>query len=201
MRLGAMNMSNYADPGAWIAALRKEGYRTAVFPAGLSVPDDTARAYGRAAEREDILIAEVGGWGDVLADSDKGTKAESMTRAKRALYLAEEVGARCAVNISGSRGATWDGPHERNLTAETYEMIVASVREIIDEIKPRRTFFTLEPMPWMYPVDIETQQRLIRDVDRKAFAVHFDPVNMIRSPSSTSRTAHSSRRSSASSAA
>jgi sugar phosphate isomerase/epimerase len=62
-------------------------------------------------------------------------------------------------------------------------MIVATVREIIDEVSPKRTFYTLEPMAWMYPCDIETQRRLIRDIDRPGFAVHFDPVNLIHDPS------------------
>jgi sugar phosphate isomerase/epimerase len=182
MRLGAMNIKNYSNPDMWVSALQREGYRTSVFPADLSIDDETARQYGRVAEQQNIIIAEVGGWCNVLADSDRGTRKESMERSKRALYLADEVGARCAVNIAGSRGAKWDGPDARNLTTETYEMIVSSVREIIDEVKPRRTFYTLEPMPWMFPFDIETQRRLIRDIDRKALAIHFDPVNMIRLP-------------------
>ena len=74
-------------------------------------------------------------------------------------------------------------PDEKNLTAETYDMVVGTVRQIIDEVGQKCSFYTLEPMPWMYPHDIESQARLIRDVDRKAFAVHFDPVNLICSPS------------------
>ncbi|MFA6506054.1 MAG: sugar phosphate isomerase/epimerase [Treponemataceae bacterium] len=181
MRLGAMNCKGFEDPDAWIAELRRHGYRTSVFPTDLDRPDADLLRYAAAAKKADIVIAEVGGWGNPLADSDRGSKEKSLALAKRALYVADETGARCAVGISGSRGEIWDGPDERNLTSETYEMVVATVREIIDEVKPKRTFYTLEPMPWMYPCDIETQRSLLRDVDRKAFAVHFDPVNMITS--------------------
>jgi sugar phosphate isomerase/epimerase len=178
-----MNIKDFQDPEAWVLALKKAGYRSAVFPCDIFAPDGEIRRFAEAAEKADILIAEVGAWSNVLADSDRGSRLEAMARSKRALYVADESGARCAVNISGSRGKKWDGPDEKNLKAETWEMIVGSVREIIDEVKPRRSFYTLEPMPWMYPIDIDTQRRLIRDIDRKAFAVHFDPVNMIWSPS------------------
>jgi sugar phosphate isomerase/epimerase len=182
MRLASVNIKGFADPDSWLAALKKAGYRTSVFPADISAPDELVRSFGRAAEKAGVLIAEVGAWSNVLGDSERGTRAEALARSKRALYVADECGARCAVNISGSRGQKWDGPDEKNYSAETYEMIVQSVREIIDEVKPKRSCYTLEPMPWMYPCDIETQASLIRDIDRPAFAVHFDPVNMIHSP-------------------
>lgn len=179
MRLGAMNIQGFAEPDEWVKALKMARCRTSVFPTDVSAPEDVVRRFAKAAERENILIAEVGAWGDVLHDSDRGTRKDALALAKRALYVADECGARCAVNISGSRGHNWDGPDRKNLTAETYDMVVGSVRNIIDEVAPKRSFYTLEPMPWMYPNDIDTQRRLIRDVDRKAFAVHFDPVNLI----------------------
>lgn len=83
----------------------------------------------------------------VPQDCERGTREDAIARAKRALYVADMVGAICVVNISGSMGARWDGHGAKNLTEETYEMIVASVREIIDEIRPSRTFYILEPMP------------------------------------------------------
>ena len=182
MRLGAMNCGKSDDPDFWISELKRCGYRASAFPTDPNRSDDELRRFSAAAAKADVVIAEVGGWGNPLADSDRGSRKECIERAKRALYVADLVGARCAVNISGSRGAKWDGPDERNLSAETYEMIVQVVREIIDEIRPARSFYTLEPMPWMYPCDLDTQRRLIRDVDRKAFAVHFDPVNLITGP-------------------
>lgn len=182
MRLTAMNIRDFTDPDSWVRAVRSAGYRSSIFPTDIFAPDDVIKQFARVADEQDIIIAEVGAWCNVLRDSDRGTRKEALARSKRALYVADESGARCAVNIAGSRGAKWDGPNEKNLTAETWEMIVATVREIIDEVKPKRSFYTLEPMPWMYPCNIETQRLLIRDIDRRAFAVHFDPVNLIYSP-------------------
>ena len=61
-------------------------------------------------------------------------------------------------------------------------MIVDLVRDIIDSAAPKRTFYTLETMPWMFPNSVDSYLELIRAIDRKHFAVHFDPVNLVCSP-------------------
>jgi sugar phosphate isomerase/epimerase len=86
------------------------------------------------------------------------------------------------VNVSGSRGERWAGPHNDNLTEDTFALIVDSVREIIDTVKPTRTFYTLETMPWLYPDSAECYADLVRAIDRERFAVHLDPVNLVNSP-------------------
>ena len=181
MRLGAPLLVVPSDPDEWIAQLRSRGYTAAVFPAD-HIPDEaTADAYARAAREADIAIAEVGAWSNPLSDDESERKA-ALEKCKSRLALADRVGALCCVNIAGSRGEKWDGPDPRNFTEETFEMIVETVREIIDDVKPVRTFYTLEPMPWMYPDSAESYLQLIRAIDRSQFAVHYDPVNMIASP-------------------
>jgi sugar phosphate isomerase/epimerase len=175
-----MQLHESSDPEEWARTNAARGYRAAAFPCDIFAAEDTIRGFARSAARWGIQIAEVGGWGNVLRDSDRATRKASLDRACRSLWVADEIGAGCAVNIAGSRGSQWDGPDEENLTPATYALIVDSVREIIDAVRPSRSFYTLEPMPWMYPCDIQSHRALLRDVDRPAFAVHFDPVNMIR---------------------
>jgi sugar phosphate isomerase/epimerase len=127
------------------------------------------------------VIAEVGAWSNPLAPDEK-TAAAALAHCKRCLALADRVGARCCVNISGSRGQQWDGPDPRNLTEDTFDRIVQCVREIIDEVAPTRADYTLETMPWMYPDSTESYARLLEAVGRERFGVHFDPVNLICSP-------------------
>jgi sugar phosphate isomerase/epimerase len=98
------------------------------------------------------------------------------------LSLADSMGARCCVNIAGSRANKWDGPGEENLSRETFEVIVASVREIIDEVEPTDTYYTLETMPWIFPDSPDSYLELIEAVDRDRFAAHLDPVNLVNSP-------------------
>jgi len=181
MRLGGPLFTKWESPEVWIKAVKASGYKAAFCPVGGETDCATIQAYARAAREADIIIAEVGTWSNPLSNDPK-TRQEAITRCKAGLLVAEKIGARCAVNISGSRGAKWDGPDPQNLTAETFDLIVQSVRDIIDSVKPCKTYYTLETMPWMYPNSIESYLRLIKAIDRKAFAVHFDPVNLVCSP-------------------
>jgi sugar phosphate isomerase/epimerase len=107
----------------------------------------------------------------------------SIEKCIKSLQLADEIGANCCVNISGSRNLEkWAGPHKDNLTQETFDLIVEVTRKIIDSVKPKNTFYSLETMPWAYPDSVESYERLIKAIDRKQFGVHFDPVNLVISP-------------------
>jgi sugar phosphate isomerase/epimerase len=169
------------NPEAWVKELARRGYRAAFCPVGAEASDDVLKAYAKAAADADIVIAEVGAWSNPISTDEK-QRNDALALCKRQLALAERIGARCCVNISGSRGPVWDGPSKDNLTQETFDLIVATTRAIIDEVKPVRTFFTLETMPWAYPDSPESYLRLLKAIDRKAFAVHFDPVNLVSSP-------------------
>lgn len=181
MRLGGPVFADCPDPDSWTAALRQCGYNAAYCP--LTSQDDraTIRAYAKAAERADVVIAEVGAWSNPLSP-DAETRRLALAKCQQQLVLADEIGARCCVNIAGSRGQRWDGPHPDNLTPETFDLIVETVRAIIDAVRPKRTFYTLETMPWMYPDSADSYLALIEAIDRERFAVHLDPVNLVCSP-------------------
>ena len=181
MRLGGAIFGIVAGPDEWIAALRSCGYSAAFCPLMPEADDDTARAFRDAAANADIVIAEVGAWSNPISPDD-AIRREALDRSKRALAHADRMGARCCVNISGSRGEKWDGPHPDNFSADTLDLVVESVREIIDSVRPRRTYYTLETMPWMFPDSVESYAQLIEAIDRERFAVHLDPVNLINCP-------------------
>jgi len=170
-----------SSPESWIGALRELGYRAAFCPLEPQSDDKTVRSYEEAARKAGIVIAEVGAWSNPLSPDDT-ERAKALETCRLGLDLADRIGARCCVNISGSRGKVWDGPDPANLTRSTFEMIVDSCRSIIDAVHPARTFFTLETMPWMYPDSPDSYLDLIKAVDRKAFAAHLDPVNLVCSP-------------------
>ena len=179
MRLGGPLPQNYSDPDSWIAALKERGYRAAYCP--VQHIDTMVETYAQAARNADVLIAEVGAWSNPLS-SDEHERRKAINYCQQRLALADAIGARCCVNIAGSRGRVWDGPHPENLTHETFDLIVETVRTIIDSVKPLRTFYTLETMPWLYPDSTDSYEKLLRAVDRRQFAVHFDPVNLVNSP-------------------
>ena len=179
MRLGGPLPQSYSDPDSWIAAVKERGYRAAYCP--VQQRDNMVEAYAQAAQKADVLIAEVGAWSNPLS-RDEHERRKAINYCQQCLALADAIGARCCVNIAGSRGRVWDGPHPENLTHETFDLIVETVRTIIDSVKPLRTFYTLETMPWLYPDSTDSYEKLLRAVDRRQFAVHFDPVNLVNSP-------------------
>jgi sugar phosphate isomerase/epimerase len=161
--------------------LRDRGFRAAYWPLGDDADGETVDAYAAAAAAADIVIAEIGAWSNPISPDD-AVRSEALELCKRRLELAERVGARCCVTLAGSRGESWMGPHPDNLSRETFALIVDTVREIIDAVEPRRTFFTLEPMPWTLPDSADSYLELMEAIDRRAFAVHFDSTNLINSP-------------------
>ncbi|MES2460533.1 MAG: TIM barrel protein [Armatimonadota bacterium] len=181
MRLGGHIEGKFETPEDWVAAVQAKGYRAAYCPVGDGADDATIRAYADAARASDIVIAEVGAWSNPVSP-DPEIRSAAIAKCQLGLALADKIGALCCVNISGSRGPIWDGPDPQNLTPETFDRIVETVREIIDAVQPERAFYTLETMPWMYPDSVESYRDLLNAIDRRQFAVHLDPVNLICSP-------------------
>ena len=181
MRFGAPVFGDMSTPEKWIELIKVKGYRAAYSPIDHRADSATRKSYATAAQNADIIIAETGAWSNPL-DPNLEKSTAAILYCQKQLDLAEEIGARCCVNITGSRGEIWDGPHKDNLTTATFDKIVEITRKIIDAVNPKRTFYTLETMPWMYPDSTKSYVRLIKAIDRPQFAVHFDPVNLICSP-------------------
>jgi len=182
IRLGGPLFDPYDDPDTWIRILKGYGYRAAYCPVEAGADDALIKAYKHAAEMNDVVIAEVGAWSNPISP-DSEEAAQAIEKCIRGLELAERIGARCCVNISGSRNEKyWAGPHPDNLTPEVFDLVVEITRKIIDAVQPTRTFFVLEAMPWSFPDSAETYLQLLKAIDRKHFGVHLDPVNMITSP-------------------
>jgi sugar phosphate isomerase/epimerase len=182
VRLGGPLFTRFEDPDQWINALRAPGYRAAYCPLDTTASQDKIKAYRKAAEEADIIISEVGAWSNPISP-DEVERNTAIDKCIKSLRLADEIGASCCVNISGSRNKDqWAGPHKDNLTNETFDMVVETTRKIIDAVNPTQTWFTLEAMPWSFPHSPDAYIRLLKAVDRERFAAHLDPVNMIVSP-------------------
>jgi len=180
--IGGPVFTKYKDPDEWVEVLKKLKYNAAYCPLGLDTSSDEIKAYKIAAQKANIIIAEVGAWSNPI-DPDPVKSKKSIEKCIKSLQLADEIGANCCVNISGSRNPNnWAGPHKENLTPGIFDLIVEITRNIIDAVKPKNTFFTLEAMPWSYPDSVESYQSLIKAIDRNQFGVHLDPVNLVISP-------------------
>jgi sugar phosphate isomerase/epimerase len=182
VRLSSPLPRTFDSAEGWIALLRARGFRTAYWPLDDDAPVSEVDAYAAAAAEAGISIAEIGAWQANPLSPDDATRAAGLERCKAQLALADRVSARCCVNIAGSTTGTWDGPHPESLSADTFALIVDSVREIVDAVGPGRSYYTLEPMPYLLPDSPDRYLELLRAIDRPRFAVHLDPVNMINTP-------------------
>jgi sugar phosphate isomerase/epimerase len=182
VRLGGPVFEKYNSPEEWIGLNRKLGYRAAYCPVSPGTDSATINTYKTAAAKNDLVIAEVGAWSNPI-DPDSGKAKLAIQKCIDSLALADEISANCCVNVSGSRNPKhWAGPHKDNLTVDTFDMIVETTQKIIDAVKPRYTYYTLECMPWAYPDSVDSYLKLIKAIDRKQFGVHLDPMNLITSP-------------------
>lgn len=182
IRLGGPIFLKTDDPQEMAREHRRLGYSAAYCPN--AKPDDTARVreIEKAFAAERVTIAEVGAWVNML-DPDPQKRQQNMRFVTGRLALAEAVGARCCVDIAGSMNPkVWYGPHPGNFSKEFFDATVENCRRLIDEVKPTRTKFTLEMMGWSLPDGPDAYLRLIKAIDRKAFAVHMDVCNGINSP-------------------
>lgn len=181
MRLGIAASFPHTSPEEWALRHREAGLGAVVFPLSADAPVSSIDAYAEAARTQDLVIAEVGSWCNPM-DPDPVKRKENRLRCRRQLELAEYVGAACCVNISGAAGEVWDGSYAANYAPETRAEIVSFLRELLDQVKPVKTRYTLEPMPHMLPDSPENYLELLREVDRPGFGVHVDIVNMLVSP-------------------
>ena len=181
MRIGGSVMKPYSTPEEWLAVQRELTASCVIFPVDADAPVEVQDAYLKCIRDNGLIIGEVGVWRNVL-DADPEKKEANIQYAIRQLALAERIGANCCVNIAGNCGAaTWDSYHPSNYSPEIYQETIRVTRRIIDAVKPTRTKYSIEPMPWMIPDSPEAYLKLIGDVDREAFGVHMDYANMINS--------------------
>lgn len=181
MRLGLSTNFNEGSAEKWAAKMVSLGCKSVVFPLDCKASDSEIDAYVEAAKANDLLIAEVGIWRNGI-DRREEERKKNFSYSIGQLALADRIGARCAVNVGGSRGARWDGGYKENFSEEVWKMTVEYAQQVIDAVQPKNTFFTLEPMPWMVPTGPKEYLKLIESVDRDRFAVHMDIINMINCP-------------------
>jgi len=182
IRLGGPIFLRSEDPHELAREHRRLGYSAAYCP--MAKAEDTARVaeIQKAFAAENVVIAEVGAWKNML-DPDVETRRANQRYVIDRMALAEAVGARCCVDIAGSYNPKyWYGPNPKNLSKEFLDATVENCRRIIDDIKPKRSKFTIEMMGWNIPDSPDSYLELIRAVDRPAFGVHMDVCNGINSP-------------------
>ncbi len=182
IRLGGPVFLKSDDPGELAREHRRLGYSAAYCPKADPADSVRCRAIEEAFKKENVVIAEVGAWRNML-DPDPEKRKANLDYVIRRMELAEAVGARCCVDIAGSfNPKVWYGPHPKNFSREFFDATVENCRKVIDAVKPKRAKFSIEMMGWALPSSPDEYLELLRAVDRGAFGVHVDVCNMVNSP-------------------
>jgi sugar phosphate isomerase/epimerase len=179
------------DPEMYARAHVEFGYRAAYMPNVKLESRAEIAAIVKAMAADDVIIAEAGAWKNLIAHDETVRKA-NLDFAVHQLALADEMGARACVAFHGTAGHPGDpwklsdnydyGPHPDNQSEAGFQRAVETARYVIDTVKPKRTRFSLEMVPWLVTDTAESYVRLLKAIDRPQFGAHIDAANMIISP-------------------
>ena len=182
LRLGGPIFLKSEDPGELAEEHRRLGYRAAYAPPVEAKDSDKIKAIIKEYAARDVVLAEVGGWCNML-DVDPEKRRKNLAHVQDRLAVAELLGARNCVNIAGSYNPhSWCGPNPKNITEEFIDATVENCRHVIDAVKPTRTKFSIEMMPFNFPTGPDDYLKLIKKVDRPGFGVHLDVCNVMNCP-------------------
>ena len=191
LRLGGYGIDFTGDPEAYAQAHVAFGYNAAYMPNVRIENRDEVAAIAKALAEADVILAEGGAWKNLIAHDEAQRKA-NLEFAVHQLALADEMGARACVAYHGTVGHAADpwqlsdnydyGPHPDNQSEAGFQRAVETARYVIDMVKPKRTKFSLEMVPWLVTDTPENYLKLLKAIDRPAFGAHIDAVNMVISP-------------------
>lgn len=157
MRIGGPFFSHVDSPEAWITMLREKGYTASCCPITEQAEPDTVESYRVTALKENVLICEV----DAITD-DICTEAGKQAIIKK-LRLAEGVGALCCVSSANG-----------NVDADK---LADAIKDVLSEVRPIRTFFTLQMDGKHYPKKASDFIELMKAVDHPRLGVCLDLCN------------------------
>lgn len=180
--VGAAHGSGAGDVYALARAHRERGLSAAYCPQVALDDGERLRDVREAFAAEGILLAEVGGWRNMLHPDAAEARRERQRMAEY-LAIADEVGALCAITCIGSPGGPGQGSHDAfNFSADAFAAAVDNARWLIDTVKPKRARFVYEIYPFSVADSPANIRRLLDAVDRPQFAAHMDLVNLVNCP-------------------
>ena len=181
MRLGGPIFQKFDSVAEEVALHRKLGFGAAFCR---HIEDSGERlTYKKAFAEADIVLAEFGAYCLNILDTDKALRQKNIEEICRRLSYADEMGVRCCVIHGGSvETGDWGNANPLNMSEKSFSETVAIVQGILDRVNPKTTKLVMETESYLFPDNPEIYARLIEAVDRPAFAVHFDPVNIIVNP-------------------
>ena len=183
MLLGVHMFKTNRNPEEFALWLKESGYKAGYLPYEWNIKPGMEKEINEIKEafkKNDIVLAEVGIWRNPF-DPEPGKAKENTDYIIERLSLADETGARCAVNVIGSPSGRNDDP--ANVSKDFYDRAIEVYRKIVDAVKPQQTKMCFEILPFNFLDSAEIYEQFIKDLDRPKYAgIHLDPFNTIVSP-------------------
>ena len=181
MRLGGPVFSTANDPKSLVEYHQKNSFSAAYMG---RIDDRIKREELCAAYAEaNIMLAEFGAYGINILETDNALRQGNFKEICSRLAYADEVGIRCCVIHGGSyETGGWGKPNPDNFSERAFADTVKAVQTIVDTVQPTHAKLVMETEKYVYPDDPDIYLRLIEAIDRTAFGVHLDPINIISSP-------------------
>ncbi len=120
VRLGGPIFLRSSDPAELAREHRRLGYSAAYCPQATVQETELVRAIVRAFAAENVAIAEVGAWKNML-DPDAVKRKQNLEYVVERCALADAVGARCCVDIAG---VVQRGRLVRDASEESFEGVL-----------------------------------------------------------------------------
>lgn len=181
MRLGGSVFDTADDPKALVEYHQRNGFSAAYMK---RIDDKVKRAEICAAYGEaNIMLAEFGAYGINILETDDALRKKNFAEICDRLAYADESGVRCCVIHGGSyQTGGWGKPNPDNFSQRAFDDTVKAVQTIVDTVQPARAKLVMETEKYVFPDDPDIYLRLIEAIDRTAFGVHLDPINIVSSP-------------------
>jgi sugar phosphate isomerase/epimerase len=179
--VGEIHGAKDFDPVPYARKYREKGFTAAYAPQIDIKNKELIKATREAFKREKIIIAETQYW-ENINDTDAESRIFHREKQVEALYLAEELGAVCSINVCGTYCHGNKDHAALNFSDEAFEAAVEMARYFIDTVKPKTACFAYEITPFSVVDSAESIERLIKAIDRKMFGAHIDLANLVNCP-------------------
>jgi sugar phosphate isomerase/epimerase len=181
MRLGGPVFDTADDPKALVDYHKKFSF-SAAYVRPINDPVKLAEIRVAFAEAN-IVLAEYGAYGINLLETNLTLRQKNIDEICHRLEYSDQAGVRCCVIHGGSyETGGWGKPNPANLSEKAFEETVKVVQSIVDSVQPAHAKLVMETEKYVFPDDPDLYQRLVKAIDRPAFGVHLDPVNIVSSP-------------------
>ena len=175
-------LENDGDLELLVSKLKEYGFKAAYCPYIDLNNTSLIRQTKEVFRKEDILLTELGYWENML-DTNLDIREQKRRGMLDALQLADELGAYCAITCVGTFAEGSHRQHRKESFSErAFDEIVTFAQYAIDTVKPKTAKFSYEIYQFNILDNIDDMKRVAQAINRDAYGVHMDHVNLLNSP-------------------